>query len=359
MESTVDATAGVLTLTVDCGGTGLKAAVLGPDGAMRGERVRVRTPYPCPPDRLLATLADLVAPLAPYDRISIGLPGILRGGRVLTTPHYVTEAGPFTPRHPELVAAWAGYDVASAAAAVLGAPVRAVNDAELHALAVISGHGFEVVMTFGTGVGFTMWEDGRALPKIELSAHPLRKGETYDERLGDAARRTVGNARWNRRVGRAIAVLRPVVWWDRLYVGGGNARHLTVDLGEDVTLVPNSAGLVGGVRLWDGLAPEAAVGAPAGRKEGDEAMELEQWAAALAAELGLDAPVDVRALLDVARVAAHSVDRPAAPITTYLVGWAAAARGGTPEALAEAMAAATRLAESWPDRQGPPEDDSP
>jgi polyphosphate glucokinase len=98
-----------------------------------------------------------------------------------------------------------------------------------------------------------MWDGGRALPKIELSAHPLRKGQTYDERLGNIARRTVGNQRWNRRVARAIAGLRPVLWWDQLYVGGGNIKHLTVDLGADVQLVPNTAAFVGGVRVWDGL----------------------------------------------------------------------------------------------------------
>ena len=74
--------------------------------------------------------------------------------------------------------------------------------------------------------------------------------------------------------------------------------------------------------------------------------QLDDWVAALAAELGVEAEVDVRGLLDLARVAAHSVDRPAAPLTTFLVGYAAG-RGGDPSAVAELSDRAAALARSW------------
>jgi len=55
-------------------------------------------------------------------------------------------------------------------------------------------------------------------------------------------------------VGRALDGLRPVFQWDRLYLGGGNARRVRpavlAAVGDDVVVVPNSAGLVGGVRAW-------------------------------------------------------------------------------------------------------------
>jgi hypothetical protein len=79
-------------------------------------------------------------------------------------------------------------------------------------------------------------------------------------------------------------------------------------------------------------------------------MELEQWTSALAGELGIDlgeGVMDIRALLDLARVAAHNVDRPAAPLTTFLVGYAAALGGGTREAADNAMATASALAGRW------------
>lgn len=239
------------TLTMDCGGTGLKAAVLDANAEQLSERVRIRTPYPLPPERLVSTLRTLVEPLPHYDRISAGLPGLIRAGRVLHTPHFVTESGPFTAQRPDLVSAWTGYDVVAALERTFGRPARVVNDAELHGLGAVRGRGFEVVLTFGTGLGYATYDDGRLLPKIELSAHRLHKRETYDERLGDCARRRIGDERWNRRVTRAVERLRPVLYWDHLYIGGGNARYLTADLGSDVTIVSNLVALRGGVRLWD------------------------------------------------------------------------------------------------------------
>lgn len=218
---------------------------------MLTERVRVHTPYPCPPDTMVQTLIALVAALPTYDRVSVGFPGMVRDGRVLSTPHYVTEAGPFTPSRPDLVDAWSKYDIQTALAEALGVPTRVVNDAEMHGAAVICGDGFEVVLTLGTGVGFAMFNRGHLLPKVELSQHPFRKGQTYDQQLGNAARRELGNRRWSKRVARAIAIVQTVFWPDRLYLGGGNADRIVLDLGPDVTIVPNEAGLLGGVRLWD------------------------------------------------------------------------------------------------------------
>lgn len=78
---------------------------------------------------------------------------------------------------------------------------------------------------------------------------------------------------------------------------------------------------------------------------------LDDWTAAACAELGIDpAEVDVRQILDLARDAAHQVDRPAAPVTAFLLGLAVG--GGMPADQATARLSA--LAEAWPpgDRAG-------
>ena len=68
---------------------------------------------------------------------------------------------------------------------------------------------------------------------------------------------------------------------------------------------------------------------------------LEDWVTTLCRDLGIpEGDPDVAAILDLARDAAHSVARPAAPVTTFLVGYAAGLRGGG----REAIEAATRLA---------------
>ncbi|MFE2514967.1 NTP transferase domain-containing protein [Streptomyces mirabilis] len=74
---------------------------------------------------------------------------------------------------------------------------------------------------------------------------------------------------------------------------------------------------------------------------------LDEWISAVKDELGIDLDVDTGALLDVARDAAHGVARPAAPLTTFLVGYAAAQAGGGPEAVAEASRKAVALALRW------------
>ena len=74
---------------------------------------------------------------------------------------------------------------------------------------------------------------------------------------------------------------------------------------------------------------------------------LDEWTAALARELAVDLDVDVGLLLDVAREAAHNVDRPAAPVTTFLVGYAAALAGGGADAVTRAAERASVLARSW------------
>lgn len=74
---------------------------------------------------------------------------------------------------------------------------------------------------------------------------------------------------------------------------------------------------------------------------------LDEWLAAVKEELGLDTDVDTRVLLDLARDAAHGVARPAAPLTTFLVGYAAGRAGGGPEAVAEAARKVTALTKRW------------
>lgn len=239
------------TLAIDCGGSGLKGSVLDPRGTMLTERLRVPTFYPMPPELFVSTIAALARELPDADRATIGMPGMIRHGIVIATPHYITLSGPFSPVDPHLARAWDHFDAQAALARALGIPTRVVNDAEVHAAAVVSGMGLEVTFTLGTGLGCAVFDHGDLVPKIELSRAPVRKGVIYDEWLGDHTRRRIGNAAWTRRVRRAVDGLRPMFLWDHLYVGGGNARKLTEELGPDVTIVPNEAGISGGIRLWE------------------------------------------------------------------------------------------------------------
>jgi polyphosphate glucokinase len=241
---------GPATLSIDIGGSKLKASVLGPDGAMLVDRVRVPTPYPLPPERLVEALADLVAPLPPYDRISVGFPGVVREGVVRTAPNLATTDGPGSEPSPELVDAWSEFNLAGALSAALGKPARVVNDADMQGGAVVEGRGVELVITLGTGFGTALFANGRLAPHMELAHHPFRQGETYEEQLGEVARKAVGDHKWNQRLVKAVATLDRLLLFDRLYVGGGNAKRVTEDLGPKAAVVENQAGILGGFRLW-------------------------------------------------------------------------------------------------------------
>lgn len=242
------------TLVIDCGGGGFKATVFDESGTMRAQPIRVPTPYPLPPTRFVDTIVEMATTLPRSDRASIGLPGMIRHGVVITTPHYVTARGPRSRVKPDLVAQWHGFDARTALAKALDMPTLVLNDAEFHAAGVVAGQGLELVLTLGTGLGCALFDGGRLAPHLELSQAPVRWGLSYDTYIGEHERRRLGDSFWSRRVVRVVDGLRPIFLWDRLYIGGGNSRHITasqiVKLGDDTVIVPNTAALVGGARIW-------------------------------------------------------------------------------------------------------------
>jgi polyphosphate glucokinase len=244
-----------LTLSVDCGGTGIKGSVLDELGQMTAEQVRVRTPYPLPPERFVGIIAGIGAELPAAGRLTVGMPGMIRHGRVVSTPHYITQSGPHTKVIPELVEEWRNFDVRSALAKRLGLPTIVLNDAEVAAAGAVTGFGFEVVLTLGTGLGCAIFDDGQLLPHLEISRAPVRRGRIYDTYIGDASRKRMGDKAWSRRVRDVLIGLRPVFEWDRLYIGGGNGARLEqrdlLAVGGAILVVPNSAGIIGGVKAWD------------------------------------------------------------------------------------------------------------
>jgi predicted TIM-barrel fold metal-dependent hydrolase/predicted NBD/HSP70 family sugar kinase len=226
------------TLAVDIGGTGIKLAVLDGAGQMIGKPVRQPTPAPpVAPQVLTAAIGAAAAGLGGFDRVSVGFPGAVRNGRVLTAPNLGTEL-------------WAGFDLQAALAKLWKKPVRVMNDADVQGFGAIAGKGVEMVLTLGTGAGTSIFSNGQIMPHLELAHHPVRGNKTYDEYIGKLALEKAGKAKWNKRVARVIDILRRLVNFDHLYLGGGNAKQINFALPPDVTIVPNSDGLTGGIALW-------------------------------------------------------------------------------------------------------------
>jgi polyphosphate glucokinase len=192
---------GPRTLVIDVGGTGLKASVLDGTGRMVVPRVRLATPYPCRPATLLRAIANLIAPLPPFDRISSGFPGVIREGRVITAPYFEAEA-------------WRDYPLEAALSRKFGKPARLLNDAEVQGLGIVAGLGLEVVLTLGTGVGSAVFSNGRLTPHLELAHHPIHDDKTYDDYIGNETRLKVGARKWNRRVLKTIDIVHSLLHYD-------------------------------------------------------------------------------------------------------------------------------------------------
>lgn len=226
-----------VTLAIDIGGTGLKALLLDPHGKPLTDRARVETPRPATPDAVLSALAGLVAPLKGYDRVSVGFPGVVLEGVTKTAPNL----------HPS----WSGFHLADTLRKRLGKPTRVLNDAGVQGYGVIVGKGLEMVLTLGTGLGCALFYGGTYIPNLELAHHPFRGKKTYEDYLGARALEKAGKKKWNKRVAKAIAQIDPIWNPDRIYLGGGNAKHLTLKLPRHVKITSNVAGLLGGIALWE------------------------------------------------------------------------------------------------------------
>ncbi len=224
-------------LAIDVGGSGLKAALLDAGGNMVTERLRIETPHLDKPEVLVEALAGLVEPLGAFDYVSVGFPGVVRKGKIITAPNLGTDV-------------LQGFDLAGALELRLGKPVRVVNDADMQGYGAIEGKGVEMVITLGTGFGSALFMDGELAPHLEIAHLPFRKGKTYEQRTGDKARRKLGKKDWNREVRKAIAALRVLTHFDKLYIGGGNADKLKIKLDPDVQIVSNEYGVRGGAKLW-------------------------------------------------------------------------------------------------------------
>lgn len=226
-----------ITLTIDIGGTGTKTVRLDAKGNAIDERHRELTPSPATPNAVLAVIAQMLAKEGPFDRVSVGFPGVVKRGVVHTAPNLGTDA-------------WADFDLQAALAAVTGKPTRVMNDAELQGFGVIEGRGVEIVLTFGTGLGTALYVDGRLVPNLELGHHTLYKDKSYEDLVRNDELQRIGKKKWRKRVDLVLKTLLPIFNYDKLYIGGGNTKKIQDPLPKNVERFVNVQGMQGGAALW-------------------------------------------------------------------------------------------------------------
>ncbi len=227
----------IKVLSVDIGGSHVKATVLNSNGQLLQPYQKVTTPSPANPENIIKDIELLGKGFPEYDYVSVGFPGYVKNGVVKTAPNLDNKA-------------WRDFDLSKNLSAALGKPAKVVNDADMQGLGVVDGRGLELVITLGTGFGSALLLDGNLLPHLEMAHHPFTKKHTYDEYIGEKALDKIGDKKWNRRLKNVLSVLKTVFNYDTLYIGGGNARKINFKLDKGIRIVTNEDGIKGGARLW-------------------------------------------------------------------------------------------------------------
>ncbi len=224
-------------LSIDIGGTNLKACILSEKGELLTDFKKTPTPKKSTPEAVLEGIEKLTKGLKSFEKISIGFPGYVKLGVVQTAPNLAENK-------------WANVDLAQQVSNLFGKPVRLINDADQQGLGIVSGKGFEIVFTLGTGFGTSLLFDGELLPHLELSHLPVNKKGDYDDFIGDRGFHKVGRKKWNKRLKYIIEIYKTVFNYDRLYIGGGNSNEINFELEQNISLVSNKDGIKGGAKLW-------------------------------------------------------------------------------------------------------------
>lgn len=234
-KKTTTKSKGPVTLSIDIGGSGLKAMLLDADGKAISERQRIPTPEIPTPALVFKAFDQFAAALPGFDRVSAGFPGVIKRGVVYTAVNL----------HPR----WVNFPLRNELEKRWKKPARVANDAAVQGYGAIRGHGVELVLTLGTGMGSALFTGGRLCPGLELGHHPWKK-LTYEDYIGRHGLEKYGKKRWNKHVKEAIEQTAHTFNWDHLYIGGGNTKKIEFDLPENVMIVSNEEGILGGVALW-------------------------------------------------------------------------------------------------------------
>jgi polyphosphate glucokinase len=211
-------------LAVDIGGTHVKVLATG-----RKTKLEIPSGQDLTPKKMTAAVRKITAGWK-YDAVSVGYPGPVVHGRVVSEPH---NLGP----------GWVGFDFRRA----FGKPVKVVNDAAMQALGSYQG-GRMLFLGLGTGLGSALIVDG-VLEPLELAHLPYKNGRTYEDYVGLAGLKRLGKKKWRKHVFDVVKQLKAALQADYVVLGGGNAKLLKKPP-PGCRLGDNANAFRGGFRLW-------------------------------------------------------------------------------------------------------------
>lgn len=224
-------------LSIDIGGSHIKATVINYNGNFLQKYEREDTPNPPSPENVVKLIIELANRFPQFDKVTAGFPGYIKHGVVKTAPKLSNKM-------------WKDYDLQKELQSQLGKPSLVINDADLQGLSLAEGYGVEMLITLGTGFGSAVLQDGMLMPHLEMSQHPITKNKNYNDYLGQAAVDKVGKKKWNKRLKKVIEILKTVFNYDHLYISGGSAKLINFKLDDNISIADNREGIKGGMVLW-------------------------------------------------------------------------------------------------------------
>jgi polyphosphate glucokinase len=211
-------------LAIDMGGSHVKVSL----STIGGKRAAESGPH-----MTASQMVDAVKDLASgwnYDVIGMGYPGPIADNKPSMEPH-------------NLGAGWKGFDFQAA----FGKPVRLVNDAMMQAIGSYEG-GRMLFLGLGTGLGAAMVAENVCLP-MELAHLPYRKGNTFEDYVGERGLQRRGKTKWRESVADVTDRLQAALQADYIVIGGGNVEKLK-ELPPNCRAGSNENAFLGGFRLW-------------------------------------------------------------------------------------------------------------
>ena len=238
--------AGLITLGIDIGGTGMKAAPVDLDrGELTAERYRIDTPQPATPEAMAQVVKELVEHFEWTGVIGAAMPTVVRHGVVYSAAN-IDES-------------WIGTDADALFTSASGCDVAVLNDADAAGVAEMTfgagrgRTGVVIVLTFGTGIGSGVFVDGHLVPNTELG-HIEIDGLDAEARAAASARKRddLSWEQWTVRVNRYLVEVVKLFSPELIIVGGGASKRahtwiplLDVDTEVVVASMANNAGIVG------------------------------------------------------------------------------------------------------------------
>ena len=212
-------------LVIDVGGTHIKVRA-----TSHKNRVEIPSGLKMTANEMVATVRKVIVGWK-YDVITIGYPGAVLHGHIVSEPHNLGHG-------------WVKFNFKKA----FGRPVKIINDAAMQALGSYQGKRM-LFLGLGTGLGSAMIVDG-VLEPMELAHLPYKKGRTYEDYIGLAGLQRLGKKKWRRHVNDVVKQLKIALEADYVVLGGGNARLLK-NLPTGGELGDNANAFRGGLRLWN------------------------------------------------------------------------------------------------------------